>query len=166
MKARARTGGLALIGLLLSGSGCFLYEEEGRGIHVPEPEVVMVPAFPDTPFSITYRWSGVGYAFNNLWLVVDEGVTSGGAFEIRGTVQCSSGTPRTIKTGLAGGGVHEREDRAGGGFSAWIYLEDEYRRSSSEPVTCTGVLHPERGSWTSARIVVTQRQRPSDFLAF
>jgi hypothetical protein len=157
----------ALIGLQLFTSGCMLYyEEEGRGIHVPEPEVASVRALPDKPFAITYRWDGIGYAFNNVWLVVDEGATRGGTFEIRGTVQCSSGTPRTITTGLSGPDVHEREDRAGGGFSAWIYLEDEYRRSSSTPITCSGVLHPQSGLWTSARIVVTQRQRPSDFLAF
>ena len=171
--ARARhwvgllVGGVFLSGILFFGSGCMLYyEEEGRGIHVPEPETASIPVWPDTPFAITYRWDGLNYAFNNVWLVVDEGVTGTGAFEIRGKVQCSDGTPREIKTGLLDGDVHEREDRPGGRFSAWIYLEDEYRRSSSTPITCSGVLHPISGTWTAARIVVTQRQRPSDLLAF
>lgn len=152
---------------LLSSTGCMIYyEEEMRGIHVPEPEVVSVPVAPHTPFTITYRWDGLNYAFNILWLIVDDGQTDGGVFEVKGTVRCSDGTPRTIETGLSGVDVHERENRAGGRFSAWIYVEDEYRRASSTPITCTGVLAPTRGAWRSARIAVTQRQRPSDFVAF
>jgi len=158
----------ALLGaLLLPSTGCMIYyEEEMRGIHVPEPETVSVPVAPHTPFTITYRWDGLNYAFNILWLVVDEGQTDGGVFDVKGTVRCSDGTPRKIETGLFGADVHEREDRSGGHFSAWIYLEDEYRRPSSMPITCTGVLSPSRGAWTSARVVVTQRQRPSDLVAF
>lgn len=32
-----------------------------------------MPVAPRTPFTITYRWDGLNYAFNILWLVVDEG---------------------------------------------------------------------------------------------
>lgn len=169
--AARRAGEIVRSGLLgalvLSSSGCMVYyEEEMRGIHVPEPEVVSVPVAPRTPFTITYRWDGLNYAFNILWLIVDEGQTDGGVFEVTGTVQCSDGTPRKIATGLSGADVHERENLPGGGFRAWIYVEDEYRKASGTPITCTGVLTPTRGSWTSARIAVTQRQRPSDFVAF
>src|SRR5689334_20345981 len=82
---RALGRGAALLGLVLAGNGCMIYyEEEGRGIHVPEPEAASVPVFADTPFAITFKWDGLNYAFNNLWLVVDDGATSGGAFEVRG----------------------------------------------------------------------------------
>jgi len=55
--------------------------------------------------------------------------------------------------------------KGGDAFSAFIYLDDEYSRSSSVAIECSGTIEPVSGRWTKARVVVTQRQRPSDFFA-
>ncbi|MDI1480189.1 hypothetical protein [Polyangium sp. y55x31] len=174
----ATSGKINRVGLFL-GAGCFtlvlfvlsiggylLYQEEGRGLHVPDTEVASVVVDPDKPFKIQFTWDGTGYAFNNVWLVVDEGTTSGSNFKVTGSVACSRGSrAQTVDVGLTGYGAHNVERTGGNGFSAWLYLMDEYERSSSRPIECSGTIAPTAGQWTKARIVVTQRQRPSDWFA-
>ncbi|MDI1449079.1 hypothetical protein [Polyangium sp. 6x1] len=166
------------VGLFL-GAGCFtlflfvasiggylLYQEEGRGLHVPDTEVASVAIEPDKPFQIQFKWDGTGYAFNNVWLVVDEGTTSGANFKVGGNVSCSRGSrAEKVDASLTRYGAHNVERKSGAGFSAWLYLMDEYEHSSSRPIECSGVIAPTEGTWTKARIVVTQRQRPSDWFA-
>ncbi|TKC97218.1 hypothetical protein [Polyangium fumosum] len=109
---------------------------------------------------------GTGYAFNNIWLVVDEGTTSGASFKVKGSVSCSRGSrAQSVDVSLTGYGAHNVERKGGSGFSGWFYLMDEYERSSGRPIECSGVIAPSTGAWTKARVVVTQRQRPSDWFA-
>ncbi|MRG93066.1 hypothetical protein [Polyangium spumosum] len=175
--AAPRPNKINKVGLLLGG-GCFtlfllvaavggylLYQEEGRDLHVPDDEVASTPVEPEKPFRIPFKWEGTGYAFNNIWLVVDEGTTSGGGFEVQGDVSCSRGSRlRPVKTGLRRG-AHVFDKKGGDGFSGWFYLTDTYERTSSRTIECSGTLKPSQGQWTKARLVVTQRQRPSDWFA-
>lgn len=148
---------------VLAGGGAIYYLEEVREVRVPGPVVASVPVEPGKPFTIPFRWEGTGYAFNNVWLVVDEGTRSAGNFTISSTLRCHDGGMADERTlGLSDHGVHNVS--GGDAFSAWLFIGDEYT-SSSGPLQCTGVIEVPAGGWTRARIVVTQRQRPSDFLA-
>lgn len=151
---------------LLAGGGWIYYQEEVRGLHIPGPEVASVAVEPGAPFTVQFKWEGQGYAFNNVWLVVDAGTRSAGDFKVRSTLRCREGGSADQRTaGLSDSGVHNNVSTGGDGFSAWLYLGDEYRSSSSAIVECSGVIEPLAGTWSRARIVVTQRQRPSDFIA-
>lgn len=151
--------------VLLAGGGWIYYQEEVRGIHIPGPEVASVAVEPGKPFTIQFKWEGTGYAFNNVWLVVDAGARSGGDFKVGSTLRCHEGGSPTQRTvGLSDGGVHNQASTGGDGFSAWLFLGDEYT-SSHATIECSGVVEALVGTWTRARVVVTQRQRPSDFTA-
>lgn len=159
-------GCLSLFLFVASIGGFILYQEELRGLHVPDTEVTSVVVEPDKPFKVQFAWNGTGYAFNNIWLVVDEGTQSGGTFTVKGKLSCSRGSrPRDIDAKLPGYAAHDVEQKGGDAFSGWLYLGDEYGRSSSRPIECGGVIKPVMGTWTKGRIVVTQRQRPSDWFA-
>lgn len=152
--------------VLLAGGGFLYYQEEVRGLHVPGPEVVSVAVEPNKPFTVQFKWEGTGYAFNNLWLVVDAGTRSSGDFKVKSTVRCrEGGAPDEHTIGLSDRGVHDNVSTGGDGFSAWLFLADEYRSSSSALIECSGTIEPLAGTWSRARVVVTQRQRPSDFIA-
>jgi hypothetical protein len=159
--------GCLSIFLFVAGVGGFiLYQEELRGLHVPDTEVTSVVVEPDKPFKVQFTWTGTGYAFNNIWLVVDEGTTSGGSFEVNGKLACSRGSrAQDIDANLPGYAAHDVVKKGGDAFSGWLYLGDEYARSSSRTIECGGVIKPVTGTWTKGRIVVTQRQRPSDWFA-
>jgi hypothetical protein len=119
------------------------------------------------PFTVSFTWDGTNYASNDLWLVVD-GTTEGGQFKVKGRAGCTrSGTPdlRDFDESLSGYNVSNVE-RTGSNFTAWIRIHDEYARGSSTPFKCGGVVLPEKGTIKRAKIVVTQRQRPSDWIAF
>lgn len=152
--------------ILIAAGGFLYYQEEVRGIHIPGPEVASVAVEPGKPFTVQFKWEGTGYAFNNVWLVVDAGTRGAGDFKIRSTLRCrESGSPDQRTVGLSEGGVHNNISTGGDGFSAWLFLGDEYSSSSSASIQCEGVVEPLAGSWSRARVVVTQRQRPSDFIA-
>lgn len=159
-------GCLGLFLFVLSVGGFLLYFEEGKGIHVPDTEVVSTPVVPGVPYSVDFTWDGTSWAFNNVWLVIEEGQKSGGEFEVETTMQCDRSSHEEKKiVKVPSYDVKQLEDK-GSSFSAWIYLGDEYERASSRKITCSGTVTPKKGSWTKAHIAVTQRQRPSDFFAF
>jgi len=153
------------IALVLFVGGFLLYQEELRGLYVPTSEAGSAPVTPGGPFAVEALWDGTGYAHNNIWLVVEEGTKSGGDFRVNGTISCK-GSERKITVKLTDRHVHDLEDEGASGFSAWLHLESEYTHSSSRPLRCTGVLEPAAGTWTKGRVVITHRQRPSDFFAF
>ena len=159
-------GCLGLFLFVLTVGGTLLYFEEGKGLHVPDTEVATVPVTPGSPYSIDFVWDGTGYAFNNVWLVIEDGQKSGGRFEVKTTMTCSRGGREEAKTiSVPSWDAKDVEDK-GSSFSAWLYLGDEYERSSSRKITCSGTVTPTVGTWTRAHIAVTQRQRPADFFAF
>lgn len=168
---KSRTGlfvGLGCLGLFLFVAlvgGSLLWFEEGKGIHVPDTEVTNVPVRPGVPFQVDFVWSGPSYAFNNVWLVIEDGQKAGGEFTVEVTVKCGSyGRDERKTVSIPGYDVKQLDDK-GSSFGAWIYLIDEYKRGSSAPVQCSGTVTPLKGTWTKAHIAVTQRQRPSDFFA-
>jgi hypothetical protein len=162
----AGCGCLSLFLFVASVGGFILYQEELRGLHVPDTAVTSVVVEPDKPFKVQFSWTGTGYAFNNIWLVVDDGQTSSGSFEVNGQFSCARASrPQDIKAQLPGYAAHDVVNKGGDAFSGWLYLGDEYERSSSRIIECGGIIKPVRGTWTKGRIVVTQRQRPSDFFA-
>jgi hypothetical protein len=161
----AGCGCLSVLGFVLAVGGYLLYQEEGRGLHPPSGEVTSIEVKPGQPFDITFKWDGFGYAFNNVWLVVEDGKTDGGSFSAKGAFGCSrSGSPEEVTVGLSERGA-EKVEKHGDSFSGWFLLGDEYAHSSDMSIQCGGQLEPVAGSWSKARIVVTQRQRPSDFFA-
>jgi hypothetical protein len=159
-------GCLSLVGLVVLVGGWLFYQEEIRGFDIPTSEVESVSVEPGKPFILRFKWEGTGYAFNNVFLAVEDGKKRGGDFKVKGTLHCSrSGSPRTFEAALSGRKVHRLESKGGDAFSAWLFIGDEYSRSSSATIECTGTVQPVSGQWTKARAVVTQRQRPSDFFA-
>jgi hypothetical protein len=172
-KKKSRAGlviGLAAVGffvLALIAAGFLWYFEEMKGIHPIDVEAFSAPVEPDKPFAIEFSWTGFGYAFNNIWLVVEDGQKKDGQFKIKGKISCGDyDTGKDIsETEILDERRQKVEDKGGGKFSAWFYLADEYHHGSSRVIRCTGVLHPEAGTFTKAHIAVTQRQRPSDFIA-
>lgn len=164
----AGCGCLSLLLFVFGTGGFILYQEELRGLHIPDTEVTSVVVEPDKPFKLQFTWDGTGYAFNNIWLVVDEGTTSAGSFSVKGTLACGRGSkprPRDITANVPGYAGKNFERKGADGFSAWVYLGDEYERSSPRPIECAGVFKSVSGNWTKGRIAVTQRQRPSDWIA-
>ncbi len=159
-------GCLSMFLFVASIGGFILYQEELRGLHIPDTEVTSVVVEPDKPFKVQFTWTGTGYAFNNIWLVVDDGSTSAGSFAVEGKLACGrSSRAQDIKATLPGYAAHDVVQKGGDAFSGWVYLGDEYQRSSPRPIECGGVIKPVTGTWTKGRIVVTQRQRPSDWFA-
>ncbi|MBK8256656.1 MAG: hypothetical protein IPK82_28790 [Polyangiaceae bacterium] len=159
-------GCLSLVALVMGCGGFLLYQEEGKGLHVPDSEVASVTVYPDQPFDIQFKWEGFGWVFNNIWLVVEDGKKSGGQFQVKGAISCMGGQARDVDVNLTQRNVYNVESKGSDGFSAWLYLVDQYEYNSSRPISCTGKISPVSGSFTKAKIVVTQRQRPSDFFAF
>jgi hypothetical protein len=154
---------VALVLLVLVGG--YLFYDENRGARLITDEVASVPIQPGQPFSVQFKWEGSGFAFNNVWLVVEDGKRSGGEFKARSKVMCSTSTsPRENDVALDRYDAQRVETRSGDAFSAWFFLTNEYKRGSSGTITCAGTVTPARGTWTRARVVVTQRQRPSEYL--
>jgi hypothetical protein len=132
-------GCFSLFLFVASVGGFILYQEELRGLHVPDTEAASVLVEPDKPFKIQFTWDGTGYAFNNIWLVVDEGQTSDGSFTVDGTLSCSRGSrSKDIDAELPGYAAHDVVQKGGDAFSGWLYLGDEYERASSRPIECSG----------------------------
>ncbi|MFO0589424.1 MAG: hypothetical protein U0441_17940 [Polyangiaceae bacterium] len=158
-------GCLGFFVFVLLVGGILLYLEEGKGLHPPDTEVANVPVRPGVPFKVEFVWNDWGYAFNNIFLVIEDGQKDGGQFEVQSTVSCEGRGYEEKKTISVPGYDVKKLDDKGSSFSAWIYLADHYKHGSPHTVTCTGTVTPTKGSWTKAHIGVTQRQRPSDFFA-
>ncbi|HNS98227.1 MAG TPA: hypothetical protein PKL73_14850 [Polyangiaceae bacterium] len=144
---------------------CLFYYESILETYDPTSEVVSVPIHPNQPAKFEFKWDGHGYAFNNFWLVVENGTKENKEFTFSGNISCTpSPSYKTFETSLSYGKTYHVKEIDKDGFSAWIYLNDHYAKSASEPMKCTATIKPSKGTWTTARIVVTQRQRPSDWL--
>ncbi|MEZ4311100.1 MAG: hypothetical protein R3F14_23915 [Polyangiaceae bacterium] len=105
-------GCLGIFLFVLTVGGTLLYYEEGKGLHVPDTEVASMPVAAGSPYSVDFVWDGTGYAFNNVWLVVDEGQKAGGQFEVDATFRCNRGgreEKKTIKLTSYGGEAGRRQ---------------------------------------------------------
>lgn len=160
-------GCLSIVALFVLIGGWLLYLEEGVDLSEPGDEVKTVAIQPNVPFTFTFTWDGTNYAFNEVWAVVD-GTKDGRDFRLRGTMGCERfGDPklRDVSMDLSDYEVANKEDR-GNKFSAWFRVHDEYATSSSTPFKCGGMLSADKGTIDKVKIVVTRRQRPSDWIAF
>lgn len=145
--------------------GCLFYHESLRELNIPTSEVASVPIHPNQSVDFSFKWDGHGYAFNNVWLVVEDG-TKDREFTFSGEFSCRPiVSTQRFHTSLEGGKSFNVEKTGKDGFSAWIFLGDTYLHGSSRPLDCQATVNPIKGTWSKARIVVTQRQRPSDWIA-
>ena len=172
LKTLAILGCLGFLGCILSvcgGIGYLFYLEESVTYGEPtEDEIVKKKVKMEEPFDFDFTWNGVNYAGHDVWLVI-EGKRDGDDFEVEGAVGCSrygDPSPRTFKLALKDYGVARYKKTKKGKFTAWFKVYDEYSRARSTPYTCKGVAKATKGSVSKARVVVTRRQRPSDFLSF
>ncbi|MEO1271748.1 MAG: hypothetical protein AAFX99_26955, partial [Myxococcota bacterium] len=168
----AMVGCLGMIVVMISCCGCagyLLYLEEGIPYGEPtSDEVATAKVKEGKPFKLDFEWDGVNYASHDVWLVV-EGKKSDGEFQIQGSMGCTRWgdiRPREFTKSLSDYGVARVKNKSKGKFSAWIRIYDEYSRSSSTPWSCAGTFKATQGKVSKAKLVVTQRQRPSDFMAF
>ena len=162
-------GCLSVIGLAVVLGGVALYLEEGVNLSEPGDEVKTVTIQPNVPFSFTYKWDGTNYASSDVWAVVD-GTKEGSNFRLKGKMGCARFDEpelRDVTVALSGSSyrVANRKDR-GTDFTAWLRVHDDYARASSTPFKCAGMLTADQGTIKKVRLVVTQRQRPSDWIAF
>jgi hypothetical protein len=165
----AGCGGCLLVLLVMCGIGGYgLYLEEGYSYSDIGEEVQSIPIMAGVPFTMTHTWDGMGYAHHDFWLEVT-GAADMGRFEITGQMGCDKyGEPymREVVAGLDDYRVQRRVDNPDGTFTAWIAVFDEYDRSSSLPITCSGMLNPSAGTMSTGRLVLTRKQRPSDMFSF
>lgn len=157
----AGCGCLALSMLSCCGIGGYLfYLEEGRPYNWPGDELASIPVQPGVPFTITATWDGGGSADMRAYLELP-GAQSGD--QVTGRFGCESSysysgeiyTEPVSSSYFTPYGGHPPE----GWIEVMMY---HYRRGSSTPFRCEGTLDfPPR---PGARLVLTVRQRPSDWL--
>lgn len=156
---------LAILFALFAAGGAAFYLEEVRPRHVPRTPVAVVPVVPGQPFVVELSWSGVGYAFTDVWLVVEDAEPGPEDLRLSGTLDCGRPQPTAFDLVPTSRGIH-RLERGPHRVAFWAHLDDEYLRRGAAPVRCTGSLSVVSGRLLRARIAVTQVQRPSDFFAF
>ncbi|MEM9190320.1 MAG: hypothetical protein AAGF12_14140 [Myxococcota bacterium] len=163
-------GGCLFVLISCCGTGAYFgYLEEGRDMSEPQEEVAEVPWTPGVPTTVSYTWTGNGYAHHDIWLDVT-GTEVTGQFRLEGTATCDSSFGGSYQDNVnieidEPWSVRRLERQSGGAFTAWFQLRSEYDRSRPTPVTCTIAVHAVEGTATSGRIVVTRMQRPSDWLS-
>jgi hypothetical protein len=162
----AGCGGCLVVALLVCGTGGYLfYLEEGVSYSDPGDVVTEAPYVPGQPFSIPLEWTGTGYAFHRVYIDLGPGAPM--ESRVTGTILCgrASEVALGVSWGYTTGTVDETyyypidTDHAG-----WVLLVDEYVRSGPEPMNCGGQLEVSPPVPT-ARIVITRRQRPSDWIS-
>ena len=144
--------------LAICGFGGYLaYLEEGVSYSDPGDEVLSVPFVPGQPVEFSYEWDGTGYATHRVY--VDVGAAAAAGLRVTGDFGCmeyGSLDPRMIN--------EEYYGSYGGENPGWIRIFDGYTHTRSSPIACRGTLlvsPPMPGT----RLVVTRRQRPSDWLS-
>lgn len=162
-----------VVGLLVCGcGGWLLWLEEGRELGEPAEEVARAPLQEGRPSGISFIWDGVGYAFNDVWVVVEGEESEAGRFVLEGVGGCAEwrgAAPREEairRSRDEDSWYFKRVESAGEGrFKAWVKVGDVYTRASVEPIRCVYTLEASEGRVRSASVVVTRLQRPSDFIA-
>ncbi len=161
----AACGSCLLVSVVICGTGGYLfYLEEGVSYTAPGTEVTEIPYVPGQPFAISTEWSGTGYA--TLRLYVDLGASAPLETRVSGTAACGTASD------LAMGGIGAYDSTVDETYyypidsshAGWVEVDDQYLRYGAEPVQCTGLLAVSPPVPT-ARLVLTRRQRPSDWLA-
>jgi hypothetical protein len=137
-------------------SGYLMYLEEGVSYSHPGDEVTSQPYVPGTPTALEVTFDGTGYAHHRVYLDVGAAAPSG--LNVTGDFGCSDYgqvRPRPVRESYYG--------NYGDTPSGWIKIENEYVRSPGT-LRCAGTLMTDQPV-VGARLVVTRRQRPSDWLS-
>lgn len=138
-------------------SGYVLYLEEGVSYEDPGEELERYPIGQGQPIDVHHTWEGTGYA--DLRAYVDVGDAPPGTL-VEGRFKCSEyGEPQPERVSVApsvGGDVPEGWAQMPG---TYLYVRD------GDTVRCTGELRTQPPG-ASLELVLTERQRPSDVLAF
>lgn len=161
-------GCLLFIILLLGVGGYLVYLEEGQDYMDPGEEVERFEITPGQPFEISFTWDGTNYASNRIYLDM-EGKKANGKFLGQGKIGCSrGGDPYMVDVNLELSEymMINYKDKGPDEFSAWLYTHEEYATASSTPFKCVGTITATTGEITKANLVITRKQRPSDYFAF
>jgi hypothetical protein len=154
--------------LCCGGLGSWIaWKEEGHQWGQPGDELQSLPVRPGEPIDLTFTWDGVNYAFHEVWVELDGQDKDG--FQLKGAFDCARGgqpADKPIDTTHYTFAEARRQQHGDGRFTTWYRVYEEYARASPEPYRCVGAIDADPGSIQRARVVVTRRQRPSDFLAF
>lgn len=158
-----------LLGMCCCGAltGWIGWAEEGHVWGQPGDEIQSKVIQPGEPFTDTFTWDGLNYAFHEVWVEV-QGVDQQG-FELQGEFACERGSRPKGKPLDKGGHVFieaRRQQGEGGQFTVWYRLWEDYSRASATPYECWGSLDADPGKINKARLVITRHQRPSDMVAF
>lgn len=165
-------GGAAL-GALLLCCLCtgWLVRMESRDPDEPGEEVTRTRLEEGEPAEISFTWEGRGKAFNDVWLEVEGEESEAGDFVLEGTGGCSGaqvegGGQTSIRLKLNRDQEHfQRFEPLGDGrFRVWIRMQELYLTASPEGVRCVFTLEASAARLHAASLVVTQLQRPTDFL--
>lgn len=152
-------GCLGLFSLLCVCSGWLFYLEEGVSFDDPGEELTSVPIASAQPIALDVTWNGTGYVSMRTYVDLGAGAPEG--VNVTGTFGCDEyGSLRMEE-------VDERYVRYSDALpEGWVRIPPHflYHRASPAPVRCAGSITLPPGV-TSARLVVTERQRPSDWLS-
>lgn len=153
-------GCLSILCVLCGIGGYLFYLEEGTSYDDPGEEILSQPIVSGVPFTTNVTWDGTGYG--DIRAYVDVGTNVSPGERISGSFGCEN---------YAGGGTEERpiEISYYGSYgdtppAGWISLQNyTYRRGSPDPFPCGGTLNLP-ASATSPRLIITVKQRPSDWI--
>lgn len=154
----AGCGGCLVVMLGICGFGGYLaYLEEGVSYSHPGEEITSVPLVPGQPADLVFTWDGTGYATHRVYVDLGPGAQVGTM--VTGEFGCMdygsmSSRPVDAEYYLPFGDEPE----------GWVRVYDGYDRSSPSAVPCHGTLNISQPV-VGARLVLTRRQRPSDWLS-
>jgi hypothetical protein len=158
-------GGCLVFMLVCCGLGGYVfYLEEGVSYNDPGDEIASVPLTSGN-VAMEAAWNGTGYADLRVFVDLGEGAQSGA--RVTGTFGCTRDW-----AGVTGEMEVEPVDETyfppydGHPPEGWVAIPPRYnyRRASPTPVRCAGQLTLPPGT-SNARLVMTARQRPSDYMS-
>lgn len=152
-------GCLAVVLLMCVCGGWILYLEEGVDYDDPGEELTSVPITSGQPIALTATWNGTGYADVRAYVDLGAGAPIGA--QVSGVFGCEEYGDLRMQD--------VRETYYGEGSSrpeGWVHIPPRYmyRRASPRPFQCAGRIELPPGV-SGARLVLTTRQRPSDWLS-
>ena len=152
-------GCLVIVLSLCCVSGFIFYLEEGVSSSSPGDEFASYPIGPSGgPVTIESTWEGTGYAHVKVYLDLGEGAPD--ETRVSGRFGCDEYGRTDYRT------LSESDLRLGDQPEGWILLSEPYGlyQRDGERISCDGQLTIAPAA-SGARIVLTERQRPSDWFS-
>lgn len=153
------TGCFLILACCCGSGGYLFYLEEGVSYSSPGEEWKSYPLTSGQPISIQETWSGTGYA--DIRVYVDVGESAPPGTTVEGTFDCSeyaAPNPQAVYLMDDGFGGDEVPDGWRHVSDVWLYVRD------GGSFSCAGTLTVDPPA-PNARLVLTERQRPSDWLS-